>query len=144
MATHTTKALEILVKASKYRAEELQQRLSKKAVTIAMLDSEKNAAQEKLSYEKEFDGDIAAFITFQSYSNTMTLKIKEIDKNLALEKKDITTLQEELYSVYTQLKTYEILLNDKEKLLKKEALKKENQIIDELGLQSSAFKKAKL
>lgn len=129
------KTLLILEKMEKEHAQSLLLEKNTLEQDCLFLEKEKMIAQEHLLQERSSEAEITAFATFPNFEKALLDKITEIKHEIEHKSHELVYVQEDLLTVHRTLKGWEVLRQQLEEREKKEELKRDQALLDEIGQQ---------
>lgn len=140
MSNRTTKTLETLGRLSEKKVEEQQKEIAELQRVIEQMKNRRSHLQS--SIESEYNaanssGDIELISMAGNYHKRADFELKDIAEAMTNAEKIMAEKRAVLQTLFAEQKRYEILLQRRKEELRKEALKKEQDTMDELGSQVS-------
>lgn len=129
------KTLLILEKMEKEHAQSLLLEKNTLEQDCLFLEKEKMITQEHLLQERSSEAEITAFATFPNFEKALLDKITEIKHEIEHKSHELVYVQEDLLTVHRTLKGWEVLRQQLEEREKKEELKRDQALLDEIGQQ---------
>lgn len=127
--------LKTLIRVHKFELDEKQRQLGKLLRFENALENRKILLAKKFKEEEDAaKNDVTAAITFGAYVDWHIEENKRVDRALADTRLEISYMRDEIREAYQELKTLEITQENREKRAAAELERKNNQVLDEIGL----------
>lgn len=128
--------LKSIIRLRKHELDERRRVVTQLQAHLDNLEREEKRALEALEAEKrhaEIDEETRA--AFPNYNKRVQGKLKELRAEQEKVKLAVERAREELQDAFKELKTYEITEDNRQKRIEAEEKRKENQIMDDIGLE---------
>ena len=132
------KGLKSLIRLNEWKVDENRQFLGKKLAEIAVVEDAIVALEKELISEQHsaLQAPQEAGLLYGVYADGVNIRRAELQAELVQKETEILTAQDVLNKSYQELKKFEVLNGERQKRDMKERNRKEQNTMDELGLQS--------
>ena len=137
------KSLKTLLRVHEWNVEQKRRQLGKVVSSISILDTKLKQLQNELTEEQLFakESPIEAGSFYPNYGKSVILQRNRIGEAKAGLEMKAEAIREDLNLAYNELKKFEVISAERAKQEKQELERKEQIILDDLGLESVYRKK---
>jgi flagellar export protein FliJ len=131
--------LKSLIRLNEWKIDECRRILGKKLREVAVVEDCIMVLEKELINEQDaaLKAPQEAGLHYGAYADGVIIRRAVLQAELKQKESEVVTAQDALNKSYLELKKFEILHKDRQRREKKERDKKEQHMMDELGLQSS-------